>query len=299
MSKTNAILLLSFLAIVYIGWRSRTPMPVKVMEVEKVSAPPNVVELKPAVVPPKEVRVRLPESSAPRLEKPKKKQLSLPYVIDNGIAVVQGDVAIGRPIGDKVPETGIAAVPSFQKWPSRTIAYYIQPDVVQPERVQMAMAMFDQSAIRFVPHSNQQDALVFEEASGICKSYVGHIGGLQPVWVPAGCGPREIAHEILHALGFVHEQNRSDRDDFISVLFDNIDEKYRDNFEKLPQEFMAVSGLAPFDFESLMIYPVWMFVKHGQATMESKIKDKTIQPGDHLSAADLERLNLAYGHLPN
>lgn len=299
MSRLNAILALIFVVLCYAIWAIRHKAPPTVVQLpqQTIEQPQEVIEAAPQ--PEMQEPAPVPEPKQPPLEKPKKQKLALPYVIDDGIAVVQGDVAIGKPIGDNIPETGIAAVPSLQKWPSRTIAYYIQPTVVDPERVKIALAMFDQSAIRFVPHTNQQDALVFEDARGICKSYVGHIGGLQPVWIPAGCGPREIAHEVLHALGFVHEQNRSDRDDFISVLFDNIDEKYRDNFEKLPQEYMAVSGLAPFDFESLMIYPVWMFVKHGQATMESKVKDHSIQPSDHLSTIDLERLNLAYGNLPN
>jgi hypothetical protein len=116
------------------------------------------------------------------------------------------------------------------------------------------------------------------------------------VWISPECQPADIAHEILHALGFVHEQNRADRDNYIDVHFDNIDERYADNFEKLPQEFMRVSGLGEFDFQSLMIYPQWMFAKNGQSTMDPRLRDKLIQPSSRLSVGDVERLNKAYGH---
>ena len=100
----------------------------------------------------------------------------------------------------------------------------------------------------------------------------------------------------MHALGFIHEQNRADRDDFITVNFDSIDERYKDNFEKLPPYFMNVSGQGNFDYESLMMYPVWMFVKGGQSTMESKFRDHPIQPGTRPSKSDLERIEKAYAH---
>ena len=49
-------------------------------------------------------------------------------------------------------------------------------------------------------------------------------GGQQPVSLQADkCLKRgTIQHELLHVLGFMHEQNRPDRDDYVHILYKNI-----------------------------------------------------------------------------
>lgn len=304
MSKLNAAI---FLAAALLIWFL---MPSKKIEAPAAApapvARPRVVQKSEPVVQkrPPEVSVALqtiePEpvdDVAPEPGRPKKKRkFSLPFVMSGGVAVVQGDVVLGKPQGD-APETGgEAIVPLPQKWSTRVIPYWIQPSVPNPDRVKAALALFDGTPIRFIEHTDQPDAMVFEDGNDICKSYIGRIGGLQPIWIPANkCGPTEIAHEIMHALGFIHEQNRADRDGFITVMIDNVEDQYRMNFEKLPQEFMMLSGLAQFDFESIMIYPVDLFAKGGQSTMESKVPDRPIRPGNALSSSDIERITKAYG----
>lgn len=55
-----------------------------------------------------------------------------------------------------------------------------------------------------------------------CASYVGFIGGEQPLFVGPPCIVGNIVHEVLHALGFHHEHTRKDREQYITVVPNNI-----------------------------------------------------------------------------
>lgn len=49
------------------------------------------------------------------------------------------------------------------------------------------------------------------------------IGGRQDISIGLGCEYKGIVqHEILHALGRIHEQNRIDRDDYVKINEENI-----------------------------------------------------------------------------
>lgn len=59
-----------------------------------------------------------------------------------------------------------------------------------------------------------------------CFSSVGnrHVGK-QRLSIGTNCDRiATIEHEFLHALGFWHEQSRSDRDDYVKIMWDHITE---------------------------------------------------------------------------
>lgn len=213
-------------------------------------------------------------------------------VDEDGLAVVDGDIVLGSPAEGGL-SSGYAKAPDLVLWPEGKVPFFIQGDLENPERVIRALAMFA-DVISFSPYQNEPDVLVFQTANSGCKSYVGKVGGKQPIWISPSCGTTEIAHEIMHALGFIHEQNRSDREAYVKIQWDNVLESAAKNFGLFPSSMMKVSGAAPFDFESIMLYPPTIFSKNGQPTMVTVDPKNRIEPRRELSPSDLKRISDSY-----
>ena len=101
-----------------------------------------------------------------------------------------------------------------------------------------------------------------------------------------------IQHEFLHALGFTHEQNRPDRDDYVTINLDNIIEKYRHNFDK---RFASKDLGAPYEYGSVLHYSRNAFAIDG--TNDTVIaKDPTAVLGQREGATvqDLLDIRLLY-----
>ena len=62
-----------------------------------------------------------------------------------------------------------------------------------------------------------------------------------------------VAHELGHALGLFHEHQRPDRDDFISVVRENIKTGQESNFSPVNPTFIDYLGV-PYDLTSDMHY---------------------------------------------
>lgn len=66
---------------------------------------------------------------------------------------------------------------------------------------------------------------MFKGESSGCWSSVGRTGGPQTINLQLnGCLSKKgtALHEIAHALGIFHEQNRYDRDNFVKIRLENI-----------------------------------------------------------------------------
>ncbi|XP_040581428.1 zinc metalloproteinase nas-7-like [Lepeophtheirus salmonis] len=134
------------------------------------------------------------------------------------------------------------------------------------------------------------------------------------------CLLKIISHEVLHVLGFMHEQNRPDRDKYIRINWENIQNNKRAynqfargkfGYEQMPKcsnmfrhklrplekcynGFETMTYNLPYDYQSIMHYSAYAFSRNEKPTLTPKVP-VTIGGGFHgLSGLDFQKLNLFY-----
>jgi hypothetical protein len=82
------------------------------------------------------------------------------------------------------------------------------------------------TCIRFVPRQrDHRDYLLITSDQTGCWSSVGRIGGPQKLNLQSpGCLTTlgTPVHELMHAVGFLHEQNRRERDNYVTIHWENV-----------------------------------------------------------------------------
>ncbi|MBI4423069.1 MAG: hypothetical protein HY554_05050 [Elusimicrobia bacterium] len=217
--------------------------------------------------------------------------------------VVLRDPGQGPPRG----KAGLHAMIQYgtQYWPGGKLPVVFDPAIEPSQRELFFEACREWEAVarvRCVPRLRESGYLQVVVGEG-CWSHVGYRRGFLWWWeerklsLGEGCWTRGvILHELGHAFGFMHEQQRGDRDDYIRVLWDNIEP------ERHPQ-YQVVEGYTlgtPYDFESIMHYWRDEFAKEpGLPAFEGRegYEDQARWAGrrERLSESDAKAMSLVYG----
>ncbi|GIY31335.1 zinc metalloproteinase nas-13 [Caerostris darwini] len=219
------------------------------------------------------------------------------------LGVNMGDLPMQNPdlfggdmLGVDVSDRNVIPQPHL-RWTGRRIPYVIDRSIAgQTNLIQQAMQDYhSKTCLRFVPRTYEMNYLRIFPGQG-CYSNVGMIGGQQPVSLGQGCMLKGIIiHELGHAIGFFHEQNRSDRDQYLIIYWENIQQGMDTQFFLLKAHENLL--LDRFDYNSIMLYSNTAFSKDGRSqTMVSRqgvpLREAYEKPG--LSNSDVYRIQKMY-----
>ena len=197
--------------------------------------------------------------------------------------VVQGDILTLAPStttltdGPNIQARAISLPSSVQLWPAGIVPFVVHPDLSggSVAAIEAGVALWNEvSGITLMPVSQWRsltgsdaqypdDFVHFQPGSG-CASWVGRRGGEQEIWIAPNCNAGSVIHEIGHVLGLEHEHTRPDRDQYIDILWENIDAEKRHNFDIAPTGSRMLGG---YDYDSVMHYGPTNFSTNGQPTI--------------------------------
>jgi hypothetical protein len=167
-----------------------------------------------------------------------------------GYVIIEGDIAVP----EDFPGRGSYA---SNLWPDGIVPYIFDEDVSQAQRNVALAAMAEWEAVAgvdFVEWDTQLWWIYIMNSDGNWSEV-----GWQGMW-GQDIGILDwdefiVAHELGHALGYWHEQSRADRDNYVLIHWDRIEEGKEHNFEIHEDQGPFGSGdYGPYDFDSLMHY---------------------------------------------
>lgn len=102
---------------------------------------------------------------------------------------------------------------------------------------------------------------------------------------------KESVHELIHSIGFVHEQCTEDRDEFIRANMENVKEGRTQNSLKYPYPYNIYT---PYDYSSIMHYASHNFAKGASPTIGPLEKNVIIGQREEMSRFDKIKINKYY-----
>lgn len=221
------------------------------------------------------------------------------YILQGDIILSSEQVAL---LDDSLTTRGAIHTGTTKYWPDCTVYYDFASDFTKRTDVLNAMAEISgQVYVKFSPKTKtSKNYIHFIHGMGNYSNY-GKTGGAQNLSIEKvqGSVKGTVIHELCHALGLFHEMSRSDRDDYVEILWNNIESGKEHNFKTYSQMGNPGADVAAFNYMSIMMYSPHSFGK-----MVNGVEQQTIRRRDgqsypsqsfYLADTDIATLRAIYG----
>lgn len=208
--------------------------------------------------------------------------------IPAGYRVVEGDILEPKDAAPGGPSTLGTYYASL--WPGGQVPYEFDANVSPANQAQALSAMATWAAIgtgalvSFVPRTSQS-RFIHIQNSTVNNSSIGMQPSGQVVNITSWGFVFVIAHELGHALGFYHEQSRTDRDTYVAIHLENVCQTCCMDGNGNPAtcngnfDYRDHNGAqwGPYDFDSVMHYDQCAFSTAGDCPTNGRTI--IMQPG--------------------
>ncbi|KAK3737748.1 hypothetical protein QZH41_017206, partial [Actinostola sp. cb2023] len=228
--------------------------------------------------------------------------------LEQGVQLFEGDIDLTLEQVDMIQKSGTLQKRTAGRqsrsslWHDRLIPYIIAPSLRSKRHlIKQAVRIFERdTCLKFyemTSHRSNANYIYMDRRDG-CHSKIGKSYRKQQQLLSLGHGCANVGtilHEMTHAIGFWHEQARSDRNKYVKVIWKNINPGQEYNFER--HDIGSVDSLGlPYDYESIMHYGKKTFTRNGGNTLEiiGNPQGKLGRSGSSFSAYDKTAINALY-----
>lgn len=205
-----------------------------------------------------------------------------------GLDLFEGDIKLNE-VQDRNSIIG-----ENYRWP-HTIPYVLE-DSLEMNAKGIILNAFERyrlkTCIDFKSWTGETNYISVFKGSGCWSSVGNRRAGKQDLSIGNNCDRiATIQHEFLHALGFWHEQSRSDRDDYVKIIWDRIQSGKEHNFNTYDDQ-VSDSLNVPYDYTSVMHYSKTAFRNGTEPTIVTRIPDFMDVIGQRMDFSDYDLLKL-------
>ncbi|XP_013421046.1 uncharacterized protein LOC106181263 [Lingula anatina] len=212
----------------------------------------------------------------------------------------QADDLLYRALGrERARKKRKVAYTTYWALPIKYVFEHLAYSTAEKNAIRAGIAHWESNTcLEFVEYTSENwlagKYLKFQRSGG-CSSYIGSHLTAQKISIDTGCfDVGTVTHELGHALAFWHEQSRADRDQYVTVQFDNINPGKIHNFEQADTKMnvrydlgsnmhynsraFPVSGLADTEFTIIAKEPRYQYAMSWQSALSfADIKAANIQ----------------------